>query len=269
MTTRFPNGTGNSPRVWTPSQDEFPLTSEVRAGDWWNVELSYRKSNRNAVPTAPGDFLAHVIYTTNADDSMPQVVPGHLQPTMYGGSATKQPSKYRIDPGWTFQAPWDGKLALVGGGFESTSCDVDVILRRGVQPEELIRWSPEEEMAAIYFQQQHGLPAARARRSYAPPVIGHPALAPSTYVDVQINVDHEFGSGVVAIQVTDNTAVTPAPVPLTITALGRPYSVHLASGAVEYLGALAQGGGSTDSTPATWRTPNSLAKLVVWTRIGN
>ena len=43
-TTRFPNGTGSSPKVWNPTPDIQWLLN-VRAGTWVLVQLSYRDTN--------------------------------------------------------------------------------------------------------------------------------------------------------------------------------------------------------------------------------
>ena len=272
MSNRFPLGTGNSPFAWSPTAKEQPFqggTGNVRAGDWIQVEFSYRKTNTVATPN--NTFLGHVIYTPNSDDSMPQRAPGgHLQPVMLGGSATKQRSKYRIDPGFVFQVPWDGQLLIIGSGFaDPEKCIIDVIVRRGFQPEGTDRRGSEEQMAAQYMRAMTGLPVSDRTREWAPPVIGHPQMAPSTYTNIAANTKIPFSSGVVAIQITDNTLITPAPVPITITSMGDTHAVRLVSGAIEYLGALAQGGGAADSLVPTWHCPNDLDKAVMWSRIGN
>jgi hypothetical protein len=286
MTARFPLGTGNSPKVWTPTPDNFPLI-EVRAGTWVRVELSYRNTNTMPVWSVQGGgggpftggFQAHVIFAASADDSQFQKDGGRLQPTMYGGSATKQTTAYHIDPGWTFQAPWDGKVSIMSGGVSDPSVQIDVIVKLGYTPEALVTMPyPAESM----LDGLHLTEKPHSQRVYAPPVVGHPGSVPATYVFIQPpgNIASFFPAGLIhvpfppgatAMQITDSVAITPAPVLIDITSLGVASRMPFASGVIEQLGSLTQGGGtSTDGVVAVW-TPvaNTIFKVVIWSKLGN
>lgn len=281
MTARFPQGFGNSPKVWTPTPDPLALI-EVLAGTWVRVELSYRKTNTQPVvstqgvfPNITGFFQAHVLLTPSTDDSIFQKEGGRLQPAMFGGSATKQATTYHIDPGWTFQAPWDGKVAIVSGGVSDPSVEVDVIVKLGYTPQALTTMPALEESL---FGGVEVTESVHSQRVYAPPVVGHPESVPATYVYIVAGVERAgffppvpipFPPGSTAIQVT--SATFGRAVLLDVEALGAAVTVPLASGNIEQLGSLTQGGGtSTDGVPATWAAvANDILKVVVWSKLGN
>ena len=279
-TPRFPNGTGNSPFVWNPTPDPIALvTGTVRAGTWVLVQLSYRKTNTFPVETtvgvgaaATGFFAAHVIVSPHTDDGIAQKEGDRLQPTMYGGSATKQRTEYHVDPGWTFQVPWDSQLQIVSGGVSDPSVLVDVIVKLGMTPEALIDGPAFQE---ALLQGAHISLDTHSQRIYAPPVVGHPELVPATYFDKN-GIDTvglptiPFPAGASALQVTDDVAISPAPTKMTFFAMGNLLRFGLQPGQIEQLGAITQGGGSTDGTPALWGTgPNTkIFKAVVWSRFG-
>ena len=169
---------------------------------------------------------------------------------MYGGSATKQPTTYHVDPGWTFQVPWDSNLSIVSGGVSDESVLVDVILKVGVTPEMLVE-GPSFQESMLYGG--HVATDTRSQRVYAPPVVGQPELVPATYMStVPFNV------------ATDGLATIPFPPGGSIWGMG------LQPGEIEQLGSLTQGGGSTDAAPARWGADNvsTVYKVVIWSRLG-
>jgi hypothetical protein len=280
MTMQFPRGTGNSPKVWTPTPDPLHLV-DVRAGTWVRVELSYRDTNTHPVPSvegappaATGFFQAHVLYTPSTDDSIFQKEGGRLQPAMFGGSATKQPTSYHVDPGWTFQASWDGKVSIVSGGRSHPDVRVDVIVKLGYTPEALTTLPGLSESildGLVITEQVH------SQRVYAPPVVGHAESVPATYLYVPADEGLVFPAGnlvpfppgATAVQVTSDAGLSV--VRVNVLALGTTVAVPLDSGNIEALGSLTQGGGtSTDGVPARW-TPlgADVRKVVVWSKLGN
>jgi hypothetical protein len=151
------SGFGLSPKTWAPPTTTPFRLANVRAGEWVLVELNYRNTNVNPMVFLPGFFLAHVIYTPNSDDSTPQKIDGRLSSVMYGGSSDKMRSEYRVDPGNVFQVPWDGQIAIVAGGNSTPDVIVDVTIKRGFQPEDLVR---DPHGAAPYGGGPAGFPAS-------------------------------------------------------------------------------------------------------------
>ncbi len=268
---------GNSPWVWRPTRKPANGPAcQVRAGDWIMVDLIFLKDSTPVLYEA-SRFLVHVLYTPNTDDSQFQRVRGHLQPTMYGGDESKTRSEYHIDPGWSFQCPFDGQLQVVAGSTSPDTCQLGVVVRRANQPDEIDQQAVASNQELRDMLEFYGLPPPavlgimelnQSRRAYAPPVIGSPAMVPSTYIDIPAGRAIPFTSGAVALQVTGNMAITPAPVPVTLHALGQVQRISLASGRIEQLGALAQGGAGSNGIPATWESPTDLYRAVVWSRLG-
>ena len=272
ITARFPKGTGNSPFAWNPTPDPVSFGT-VRAGTWILAQLSYRDTNTKPVATTfggKGFFLAHLICTPIADDSIVQKGGSLLQPTMYGGSATKRRTSYRVDTGWTFQLPWDCQLQIVSGGVSDPSVIVDVVIKAGFTPTTLVD-GPFFEESMLRGGHVHS--GVHHQRAFAPPVVGRPALVPATYEDSNGLPDVaniEFPPGASALQLNDSLAISPAPTLVTIRAMGNSWRIGLQPGAIEQLGAMAQGGASSDGVPATW-SPQPGAKVykaVVWSRLG-
>ena len=253
------------------------------------VQLSYRASNTFAVrasvgsgAAATGFFLAHVLVTPMADDSIVQKEGGRIQPTMYGGSATKQPTVYHVDPGWTFQAPWDCQIGIVSGGVSDSSVMIDVIVKLGVTPEVLV---DGPHFAESMMEGAHIAYDVRSQRVYAPPVVGHPELVPATYVNdsgsnalggranpitTGATATIPFPDGASQMQVTDSVAITPAPTSMLFSSMGNLWTMGLKPGGIESLGGIAQGGGSRDSAPAMWgpNTGTTIYKAVIWSKLG-
>ena len=278
-TTRFPNGTGSSPKVWNPTPDIQSLLN-VRAGTWVLVQLSYRDTNTLPVNmkqgthgSATGFFMAHVIVTPNTDE-VPQKEGGRIQPTMYGGSATKQATQYHVDPGWTFQVPWDSNIAITSGGVSDPSVLVDVIVKVGYTPEALVEGPVLKETMFGGLVTENEV---HSQRVYAPPVVGHPELVPATYQDnSEGGIPFEaspipFPSGASAMQVTDAVAITPAPTYVDFYVMGnRFFNVGLQPGQIEQLGGFTQGGAGSDGVGGAWLPSpgTTIYKAVVWSRLG-
>ena len=291
MTT---TGSGNSPKTWAPPNTKPFELATVRAGEWIVVELNYRDSNTSPMAYLPGFFLAHVLYTPNADDGQPQpggATGGRLQPVMYGGTADKQRSEYRIDPGFAFQVPWDGRLAIVAGGDSPPDVIVDVTIKRGFQPEGAVPdmhgpygpspgFSADDPSAFLQlaveepammelaledptFTPYLSLPrpdldagpmkTKRSRRVYPPPVIGSPGLVPCTYVSVVPNAGIPFPSGVTSMEAFDFSGIPSNPILIAVNAMGNTLPFYVQNGCTpRTLGPLAQGGGAANTTPAVW-----------------
>jgi len=264
------SGMMGPPFIWQAPSTEPKHLLEVRAGDWVMIDLSYRRTSTTPVVMATsGGFLAHVLYSPNESDT-PVSVEGRAQPFMRGGTNTKRRPVYRIDPGWTWQAPWDGQISVVASGnSDPETCAVDIICRLGQQPEELgFRQDAVGfddvgmAMAMVGFA-----PPSPPRRMYAPPVIGSPLLVPSTYVDLKgSSSEIYFSSGVVGLQVTDDLGGTTFPV--MVKAFGNTFNLTLASGVLEPLAMLAVGGGASDSKNSLWIPGRDLSRATVWSRLG-
>jgi hypothetical protein len=279
-TTRFPKGTGSSPKVWNPTPDAESLLN-VRAGTWVLVQLNYRSSNlplpvemvQGAGDLRTGFFMAHVLVTPNTDE-VQQKDGGRIQPTMYGGSATKQATQYHVDPGWTFQVPWDSNISIASGGVSDKSVLVDVVVKVGSTPEQLVE-APvltQDLLGGLHTEVK-----VQSQRVYAPPVVGHPEMVPATYQDTgsissptgMLRIP--FPPGASALQVTDSTAITPAPTKMIVESMGNVFTFGFQPGQIEQLGAMAQGStGGVDGVPASWGPAEgtTLVKAVVWSKLG-
>lgn len=251
------------PMPWTPTTVQRSIVGgQVRAGDWVQVTLSYRASNSSPVVALPGHFLVHVVYQPNADAYRREG-----QPSMYGGAVQSLRSEYRIDPGFCFQAPWDGQVSVVAGGDSNpTTCVVDVNLRRGHTP---IDWAAKQAIEAAQWLAEYpsGMPV-RAPAVYAPPVTRSPHLVPATWVEVPAGASVIFPDGAASLVAVDDSGIPANPVQVTITALGAARRVNLASGLPLGLGALAQGGGASNGVAATWAPIVNLQSATVWSSLG-
>lgn len=261
----------------------------VEAGDWvqffvgWPEALSGRGL---AVEYKPGRFLVHMLYTPNSDEAK-----GHEdQSTTFGGSALGETAnrrrEYRIDPGWMWQAPFNGQLSLIAGGDSPAGVVVPVLIVKGFHPRIWLRQQavlepggamhnalastcgdPAEwlrSLACLGDLDQSGL--ARGPRAFAPPVVGTPQLAPCTFVDVLASTDPAavplpFPDGAVAAESGEL-------VRLTTTVLGNTLALVLPAGHRRAIGPMGQGGQVTPSVPATWSANSALATLTFWSVVG-
>jgi hypothetical protein len=297
---------GLSPKLWSPpTRQPFQLAS-VRAGEWVLVELCFRDTNVDPMVYLPGCFLAHVVYIPNSDDSTAQKIGGRLQPVIYGGSSDKKRSEYHWDVGLSVQVPWDGQISVVAGGDSLPGVQVDVTIKRGFQPEDLVRdphGEPDDtiesydpatflnveapamlslayedvDFARDLFADAPPLDAGpmramRSKRVFPPPVIGPPGLVSASYMMVPPLTVIPFASGVVSMEAFDNTGIPSNPIAFMIMAMGNPepFRFWVQNGATpRTLGALAQGGGATNAVQATWAPLVGLATATVWSRLGN
>ena len=269
--------TAGAPFKWNPRATAEPMkgSGAVSAGDWTTVFLNWRKTNGSRLVHTPGYFLVHVIYSPNSDD-----VQQHTDySATFGGSETNRRREYRINPGWCFQAPFDGQLSIIAGGDSAADVFIDVGIVKGFSPR---LWHLQQNaIEAVKARAAEGDPEAllslegfgpigvpRAERQYAPPVVGTPQLVPATWVDIQNGPPAiVFPDGAVSIAaVPPAGGATPR---LTVTTLGGPFALDLpTSGVARQLGALAQGGFGTDGTPATWQANLALTTVDVWSALG-
>lgn len=257
--------------------------ASVEAGDWVQFFVGFPTSlatAARAVPYKPGYFLIHMIYTPDSDDATFQK---DEQSVTYGGSAQGETGnrrrQFRADPGWAFQAPFNGQLFLVAGGDAPEDFAVPIIIAKGFHPRVwlqqqaiLDQLAPSIEMgsapyeflqvAAVFSDFDHPERVTRGPRQWAPPVVGTPQLVPCTYVDIPINGGpFPFPDGAVSVE-------SGQPVRLTTQSLGNPLGITVPAGYRRALGPLGQGGQVTLSTPATWSNNAPLDTLTFWSSFG-
>lgn len=276
----------NAPFPWTPSRNSQPGSdvigkslANVESGDWCQVLVSYRRTNGSRVIYTPDYFLIHVIYTPNSDDAITH----EDQSTTYGGSSTagNRRRNFRIDPGVCFQVPWNGQLSVIAGGDSNPStCVCDILFIRGFTPRDLYAQremavaAQRDTMERAMYGDVHAMVQLQnprypvAPRMYAPPVVGHPQLVPSTWINIPSGTAIPFPDG--AVQITS----VPAPGPsvaafgINIVALGNALSFNLASGIPANIGSLGQGNACTDGVSATWSPTADLQSVTIWSSIG-
>jgi hypothetical protein len=227
----------------------------------------------------PDNFLIHVIYTPNSDDAITH----EDQSTTYGGSPTagNRRRNFRIDPGWAFQAPWNGQLSVIAGGdSDPNTCVCDVIFIRGFTPRdlyaqrEMARVAQQETMERALYGDVHALVQLQnprlphAPRMYAPPVVGHPQLVPSTWINVLAGAVIPFPDGAVQISAVPAPGPAVAAFGLNIVALGNALTMNLASGISANIGSFGQGNACTNGTGGTWSPTADLQSVTVWSSIG-
>lgn len=286
-----------SPKPWTPSKTPLPLAN-ISAGEWVQVEISYRRTNTSAVVFADDHFLIHVLFQPNSDDSV-----NHPdQPTTFGGSATLGSAArnvYRIDPGICFQAPWNGQLSVVAGGnSDPNTCIVDVVWRRGFPPrmpsrnniglfdnlEDIEALACSNPLAA-YSLMMDGLAnlcdvggtiRPMGERIWWPPVLRTPYLVPATWIQIAAPIGPApvpsipFPPGAQSIEVVSNTGVPADPVRLLVSTLGNPaLDVRCASGILRTIAHFTQGGVGPDGVAALWAPYLALDSATVWSTLGN
>lgn len=272
-----------SPFTWRPTNKPrspglvgTPIgnAGNVGAGDWCQVLLSFRTGS-TPVLYATDRFLIHVVYTPNSDDSTPQAD----QMVTYGGSEQNQRRSYRIDPGVTFQVPFDGQLSIVAGAESPETCIVDVLLNKAVALRDGVAAAvalQEIEQRAAYgdpgalnlLQGFNPMQQFPAPRMYPPPIVGTPQLVHATWVDVPIATAIPFPDGAEFMEVVNDTGVVGSPTRLTIAALGGAFALNCASGILRTIGSFGQGSACSNGTPATWTTPVALQSATVWSRLG-
>lgn len=272
----------------TTTAEKCKGSGEVEAGDWvqffvgWPTELQ----GRGRAVKHGHQFLIHMLYTPNSDDAANK---NEDQSTTYGGSANGETGnrrrEYRIDPGWMFQAPFNGQLSLVAGADSDDDVIVPVLIVKGYHPR---IWLQQQAILAAQGPVAGALAATcnspiewlhrmecmqiesadkltRGPRAYAPPVVGTPQLAPCTYVDLLDagggGTPISFPDG--AVQVESGEACR-----LTVAVMGNALALAVPAGFRRPLGALAQGGQVTNSTPATWIPNVVLASLTFWSVLG-
>lgn len=272
-----------SPFTWQPSNKPrspglvgTPIgnVGNVGAGDWCQVLVSFRDTS-TPVLYATDRFLIHAVYTPNSDDSTPQTD----QMVTYGGSERNRRRSYRIDPGLTFQAPFDGQVSIVAGAESPETCLVDVLLNKAASIRDGVaaatalqdiqqRAMLGDERALNLLQGFNPMQQFPAPRMYPPPIVGTPQLVHATWVDVPINTAIPFPDGAEFIEVVNDTGVVGSPTRLTIAALGGAFALNCASGILRTIGAFGQGGACTDGVPATWASPVALQSATIWSRLG-
>lgn len=255
--------------VWQPPTTAEKRVCGVRAGDWIQVDLSYRATctavmvSSTGNPLDPGRFLAHVLYRPNVDE-VSMRGHGRLQPQLLGGTKTRERSCYRFDPGWAFQAPWDGEIAIVAGGdSDPDKCAADIIVRRGAVPEAM-----ESDLVFDDLAMAGMAPPIQAkphsRRVYAPPVVGSPQVVPATFFNIQPADRIYLPSGAVSMQGMDSSN----PINVTCFFFGYEHKWTNDSSGLDYLGPFAQGGGASDSKRAYFTSHTVIEKMVIWSRVG-
>ena len=261
----------------------------VEAGDWiqffvgWPSALNGRGRN---VVYDPGRFLIHMLYTPDSDEAKQQ---GDDRSVTFGGSGAGQtanrPRQYRIDPGWMWQAPFTGQIALIAGGESLEDVLLPVIITKGFHPRVWVQQqaildahgplggplasvcdSPEQwlqTLGCLELEHPHGL--TRGPRRFAPPIVGTPQLVPCTYVDLLPDggggLPLQFPDGAVSVESGEAAS-------LTVQVLGNPLRLALPAGFRRPLGPLGQGAQVTNSTGATWVSTVALATLTFWSSLG-
>lgn len=283
-----------SPKVWVPSTKPLSLAT-VSAGEWVQVQLSYRRTNTTGIVSTPGRFMVHVIFEPNSDDS----VNHQDQPTVFGGSPTAgviARSQYHIDPGVCFQVPWNGQLSLVAGGDSADTCILDVVLRRGFPPRmparsnvdlydlpDIEALSCSNPLAAYMMLMDAmarlcdvgGTIRPMGERIWWPPVIGKPSLVPATWVaipgprEVPPVPSIPFPSGAQEIELVDASETPSSPIKLIVGTLGNAVDVNVASGLNRTIAQFTQGGACPDGVPALWAPYEALNSATVWSTLGN
>ncbi len=240
-----PPATSGSPQPWTPSTTPLNLKGgSLLAGDWFQVFVSYRTTNTSSPVLAPGYFLFHVLVTPTSDDSI-----SHKDmPTTYGGSAKNIPGRvYRVDPGLCVQVPWNSQIKIVAGGDAvAATCVVDVTLVRGHGPR--LPVNPQHGPFGAVF----ACDTPAGPHAWAPPIVGTPQEVFCTYLGVPITTPIEYPSGAIGMQAVDTSGVPGNPIQITSATMGMIIPQNLASGQRGVIAAVAQGGGATNATPATW-----------------
>jgi hypothetical protein len=282
---------GLAPFSWNPSSRNVMGTNapvpgtpipggQVRAGDWCQVLVSYRRGSATPVVATPNLFLIHVVYTPNSDDATPH----EDQMVTYGGTASNRRRNYHIDLGVTFQVPFDGQLSIIAGGDSDPALSVDVLLNRAFRPRDSLKEQLHqqaevirqvEELADISaFGASLQEPSGHDVRSlgptglYPPPVVGTPQMVPSTWINIANTDNVPFPDGAQMIEAVNGTGVPGSPIRFAVTALGAALSLDVASGIRRSIGTLGQGGATTDGTPATWQPNVALASCTIWSSLG-
>lgn len=253
---------------------------QVRAGDWCQVLISYPATATNPVAYAANRFLIHVIFTPNSDDATPH----EDQVTTYGGSASNRRRNYHIDPGVTFQAPFDGQLSVIAGDESNQNLLVDVLLNRGFRPRDKQREIEEQQQEVMrqvldaadvsLFGMPLREPGGNETRSlgptglYPPPIVGTPQLVPSTWVDIPVNTVIAFPDGAVQMRAVFVAAPAVAPFALSVVTLGNTFTLDLAPGLVFDVAAYGQGGACVGGSSATWAPNVNLRSMTVFTSLG-
>lgn len=253
---------------------------QVRAGDWCQVLLSYPSGTTDPVAYAAARFLVHIIYTPDSDDATAH----EDQMVTYGGSASNRRRNYHIDPGVTFQAPFNGQLSIIAGDESRANVVLDVLLNRGFRPRdkqrEIVEQQAEVEQQIIDMADviNFGMPLREPNgvetRSlgptglYPPPVVGTPQLVPSTWVDIPMNTALPFPDGAVQMRAVFVAAPAVAPFALSVVTLGNTFTLDLAPGLVFDVSAYGQGGACVGGVPATWAPNVNLRSMTVFTSLG-
>jgi len=275
-----------APIPWNPSTASQPgsdilgkMLGSVQSGDWIQVLVSYRSSNKGGgfVAYATNNFLIHVVYTPDSDDAIPH----EDQSTTYGGSSTagNRRRNYRIDPAWAFQVPWNGQISIIAGGDSDPDIMVDVLLVRGFTPRdgalqmqmahvaqvETMERAMSGDFRALVQLQNPRIP--QAPRIYAPPVVGVPQLVPSTWIDITSGTAIPFPDGAVQIIAVTNPGAGER-LRLTCAVMGNTLNLDIASGRPSSIGTFGQGNACTDGVSATWTPTADIETVTIWSSIG-
>ncbi len=276
----------NSPIIWTPSIQAKSIAN-VTAGEWVQVELSYRSTNTTPVVIVPLHFMIHVLYTPDSDDST-----NHPDtPTTYGGSPTSgnRRSLYRIDPGVCFQVPWKGQIFVAAGGNSNPdTCIVDVVVRRGFPPRELNNCGEPVDFELLALSDPvaafEGVldsticpGPAWGKRIWWPPVVRHPRLVPATWINVVGNEvapaipTIQFPDGAELMEVVLGTGVPGDPATIVTLSMGNNLPVSMASGVRRSIAAFAQGGAAPGGSTALWipDVGTTFTSATIWSSFGN
>ncbi len=253
---------------------------QVRAGDWCQVLVSYPAGSGAAVAYQANRFLIHVVYTPDSDDATPH----EDQMATYGGSASNRRRNYRIDPGVTFQVPFNGQLSVIAGDETDSRVTVDVLLNRGFAPRdgyaehhyrEAQQQEQIEDMADVaMFGMPLRDPTIGTTRKiprtnlYAPPVVGTPQLVPSTWVNIPANTIIPFPDGAVMMRAVFVAVAVTAPLALSVVTLGNTFTLDVAPGLLFDVAAYGQGGACTNGTLATWAPTTNLRSMTVYSLLG-
>lgn len=286
----------NLPKPWTPSRTPLNLAN-ISAGEWVQVEISYRRTNTTPVAFSTDHFLIHVLFQPNMDD----VVNHPDQPTSFGGSFTSGPparSVYHIDPGICFQATWNGQLSVVAGGdSDQDTCVVDVAWKRGYPPrmpgrnavsfdniEDIEALACSNPLAAYSLMMDAmanlcdvgGTIRPMGERIWWPPVIRAPKLVPATWIQIPAPgpgpapvPSIPFPAGGQFIEAVDTTGVPGSPIRAISTTLGNTLDFNIASGIRRTIAQFTQGGACPDGTPALWAPYVALNSATIWSTFGN